>query len=256
MLVLRWQVLGCLPTLQRLSPAQKLKVAVRPSTFCLADYLQGLDKDCRPAAQAKGLAFDVHCPADAVCTSDERLLGRILRNLVDNAIKYTGACGVSLRMDGGEGLADAHWRLRGPMTMASQPGQGTVFEWHLPRGHRSPPPVALASTGVQHPPLAGLQVLVIDDGAVVRQGMQTLLLAHGCLVSLAGSTGEALRMAAVCRPAIVLTDLRLRGDASGIAAAHLLQEAHAAGIHLMHKPLTAEALLGSISQALLAAAAG
>ena len=307
-------------------------VAVRPSSFSLADFLQQIDSDCRPAAQAKGLALEVQCPADAVCTSDELLLGRILRNLVDNAIKYTLAGTVSLRVDRVDGLdgpagpAAAHWRLRvqdtgcgippaeqervfeefyqldNPerdrsrglglglaivrrlasllgvaMTMHSQPGRGTVFELHLPRGPRSPPPAALAPIGLPPPPLAGLQVLVIDDEAGVRQGMQTLLLAHGCQVSLAGSTDEALRLAAACRPAMVLADLRLRGDESGIAAIHRLrraqghlpallisgdtaperlQEAHAAGIPLLHKPVTADALLAAISQALPAAAAG
>lgn len=292
-------------------------VPVRPSSFSLPGFLAQLAGDCRPSAQAKGLALHGHCPADALCVTDALLLGRIVRNPVDNAIKYTAAGSVSLRVDMDD---DGCWRLRvqdtgigipaaehqrvfeefyrldNPerdrsrglglglsivrqltsllgltLTMASAPGQASSLELCLPRGQAGVPGPAppLASGPVQ--PLMGLQVLVIDDEALVRQGMQTLLQAHGCQVNVAGNTAEALRQAGLDRPAIVLADLRLRGDESGIAAIGLLrgvhghlpallisgdtaparlQEAHAAGIRLLHKPLVAEALCEAIARAL------
>ena len=64
-------------------------VPVRPSVFFIADFLDAIAASCRPLATRKGLELVVQCPTNAVCQTDETLLARIVRNLVDNAIKYT-----------------------------------------------------------------------------------------------------------------------------------------------------------------------
>jgi len=70
-----------------------------------------IDADFQPIAQEKGLKLVVR-PCDAVVRSDPMLLDRILRNLVSNAIRYTGEGGVLL---GGrrrhDGLGHAVLRL-------------------------------------------------------------------------------------------------------------------------------------------------
>jgi len=54
----------------------------------LGPLLLRLENDFRPLAQAKGLAFA--CAAsNAWVTSDQDMLERLLRNLLDNAVKYT-----------------------------------------------------------------------------------------------------------------------------------------------------------------------
>jgi len=57
-------------------------------TVALGPLLLRLENDFRPLAQAKGLAFA--CAAsNAWVTSDQDMLERLLRNLLDNAVKYT-----------------------------------------------------------------------------------------------------------------------------------------------------------------------
>ncbi|MGS0754365.1 hypothetical protein ACVBEH_06350 [Roseateles sp. GG27B] len=50
-----------------------------------------------------------------------------------------------------------------------------------------------------------LHVLVLDDEAAVRQAMQLLLGSHGCVVTLAASTREAVLKCMQLRPDILLT---------------------------------------------------
>jgi Na+/proline symporter/signal transduction histidine kinase/ActR/RegA family two-component response regulator len=64
--------------------------AMRPefSEFAVDDLLQRLAVEFAPLAREKGLALTV-MPCSLGVRSDRRLLGRLLQNLVSNAIKYT-----------------------------------------------------------------------------------------------------------------------------------------------------------------------
>src|SRR5690606_6899265 len=55
----------------------------------------------RPQAEAKGLDFSLHT-VPALAWSDPLLMGRLLRNLLDNAVHYTcqGSISVSLQKAG------------------------------------------------------------------------------------------------------------------------------------------------------------
>jgi two-component system, sensor histidine kinase len=70
----------------------------------LAPLLARLENDFRPLAEAKGLQFA--CAAnDAWVSSDSEMLERVLRNLLDNAIKYTERGRIDLELDvGGDSL--------------------------------------------------------------------------------------------------------------------------------------------------------
>jgi DNA-binding NtrC family response regulator len=113
-------------------------------------------------------------------------------------------------------------------------------------------------------------VLVIDDERSVRMGMRVLLEELGCRYLEASSIEEATREAIAARPDVILADMRLRNEETGIAAIasivaaiggtpavlisgdtapDRLQEANRAGIKLLHKPVslpTLQAELGRI----------
>ncbi|MBI4988625.1 MAG: response regulator [Rhodocyclales bacterium] len=82
--------------------------AIRPKieTFALNPLLQRLHIDFKAEAEAKNLELRVRRSEALVC-SDALLIERVLRNLINNAIRYTQAGGilVGVRRHG------AHWRI-------------------------------------------------------------------------------------------------------------------------------------------------
>ena len=285
--------------------AQVVKVNV--TSVKLANMLQRIWKEFGPTADAKGLKMALRCPRDATVETDPLLLERIVRNLLDNAIKYTDAGCISLQVtregdasfielsDSGRGIPQAEQRrifeefyqldnperdrtkglglglaivrrladlLRIQMEMRSAEGTGTTFILKLraatpPSAAASAPPPQVAVTPAQ------LHVLVIDDEAAVRVGMKTLLEGMGWRTTVTDCIEQALAAAKADKPDLVLSDLRLRGDSSGIEAIcairklfpdmpailisgdiapERLQEAEAAGIPLLHKPVPVETL--------------
>lgn len=153
------------------------------------------------------------------------------------------------------------------MTMQSSLGQGTQFELKLrPAGTAAPQPEFREP---REPAQVGMHVLVIDDEAEVRAGMETLLSAMGHQVTLADSTEHALAHVRSAPPELVLADLRLRGADNGIEAIRAvralaphvhallisgdtaparLKEAQQAGIRLLHKPVAVHELRRAIHE--------
>ena len=71
-------------------------VHANPAPFEPRRLVERLQHEFAPVAQAKGLAFVTTCTFDGVVETDRMLLERIVRNLLDNAIKYTDAGTVRL----------------------------------------------------------------------------------------------------------------------------------------------------------------
>jgi DNA-binding NarL/FixJ family response regulator len=71
-----------------------------------------------------------------------------------------------------------------------------------------------------------VRVLVVDDHPAVRVGLRTLLQQSGG-VEIVGETGdarEAVRLAGELGPQLVILDLRLRGETSGVEACRRIRE--------------------------------
>ena len=79
-------------------------VEVRRVPVDLSELLRRLGREYAPEAERRGLAFAARIEAGTHCETDPLLLERILRNLVDNAFKYTsrGTIGLSVETRGPE----------------------------------------------------------------------------------------------------------------------------------------------------------
>jgi signal transduction histidine kinase/CheY-like chemotaxis protein len=76
-------------------------VRVNRAPVGLAALLERMQREFSAPARAKGLELEVHCPHDAWVTTDPMLLERVVRNLVDNAVKYTDIGRVDMRVEAG-----------------------------------------------------------------------------------------------------------------------------------------------------------
>jgi two-component system response regulator PilR (NtrC family) len=61
-----------------------------------------------------------------------------------------------------------------------------------------------------------IHVLVVDEDPAARARVQDIVVEEGGVVSPATSARGALEFAAVCRPSLVVSDLRLGGGRSGV----------------------------------------
>ena len=111
--------------------------------------------------------------------------------------------------------------------VASRPGQGSVFAVDLPRAQRPTAAVLAAPRVGPADSLSGRLVFVVDDDALVRDAMGSLLAQWGCEVAVAADGDEAV--AALARrdrlPDALLCDYRLVGAETGI---EVIRRLHAA----------------------------
>jgi len=239
-----------------------------------------------------------------VC-SDAVMLERCLSNLLSNALRCTERGGVLLSLrhvpggalrlgvhDTGCGIAEADRarifglglglaivqhcaeRLGLDLQLQSTLGRGSHFSLDLPAALRCVAPQPARTVADAAPALIGRRVLLIDDDALVREAMRSLLqgwqidlrLAHDSLdPALAALDAQAWA------PELLLCDHRLPGPLSGLALLGSLQErwphsravlltgeppervqtqAEEAGFPVLYKPVP-PALLASTLRALL-----
>jgi signal transduction histidine kinase len=152
--------------------------------------------------------------------------------------------------------------LEHPLRLRSVPGRGSRFSIEVPLA--DPAKIqSISATIEQKVPnlLGGKLIVVIDDEASVRIGMQSLLESWGCKCITAMDANEALQAMNGRAPDFIIADLRLRGENTGIeviralraqlggsipavlisgdTATEQLRKVSAAGLTMMHKPLKA-----------------
>ena len=121
----------------------------------------------------------------------------------------------------------------------------------------SPPLVAPTQTAAQAAATAGIDVLLVDDHAIVRQGLRSILEREPGLrvVAEAATAAEALARVNSARPDIVLLDLKLSSssDAEGLELCAALTQRHPEALILVLTTFLDEQL---VMQAIRAGARG
>lgn len=75
--------------------------------------------------------------------------------------------------------------------------------------------------------MSSVSVLVVEDENIVRKDIQQSLIKHGYIVAGAcGRAEEAVAAAGELSPDIILMDIMLKGESSGIEAAETIRSAH------------------------------
>jgi adenylate cyclase len=122
--------------------------------------------------------------------------------------EFAQADALTARRFGGTGLGLAITRklarmMGGDVTVASEPGKGSVFTVRLPGGVDSPAR-AFADSGRRS---KGDCVLVIDDDATARELLADQLKAEGFSVVTAAGGLEGLKLAKELRPSVITLDV-------------------------------------------------
>jgi signal transduction histidine kinase/CheY-like chemotaxis protein len=158
-----------------------------------------------------------------------------------------------------------------PIELTSMVGHGSRFAVSVPAVAPRARVVAPVPSIVPDA-LSGKLVVVVDDDALVREGMGGLLRAWGCNVVTAPSEGAAMVGLAKRRPDLIVCDYRLANGVTGFdviarlrrscgatvpaflisgdTAPERLREARVSGYHLLHKPVQPAALRAMLGRLL------
>ena len=91
-----------------LTKAEAGRLELHPETVCVADLAASLAALYRPLAERRGLDLQVQVEpgTPAECVADPTRLSQILKNLLNNALKFTEKGGVGLRISAAPGGGD------------------------------------------------------------------------------------------------------------------------------------------------------
>ncbi|MDB5861854.1 MAG: hypothetical protein JWQ76_5543 [Ramlibacter sp.] len=161
------------------------------------------------------------------------------------------------------------------LTLRSRPGRGSCFSLELPAAHL--PQVAAPAAAAARQPLAGWQVIVVEDDPAVREALRLRILQWGAEVSEFDGI-PSLRQALVARDLVaadlVVTDNRLAAGGAaqvvqmvrlhlgsvpalvvtGDTSPQVIATLAGGGLPVLHKPFRTEELLSAIRAAGMAAA--
>jgi len=150
-----------------------------------------------------------------------------------------------------------------PLTVRSKVNKGSMFAIEVPLGLEAQPYTHVLTAEIKVPDLlANRTIVVVDDEASIRLGMQTLLESWGCHCIAAPGAQEAIEeLKNKKAPDFIIADFRLRDNQNGIEAVRALRaalghsipavvlsgdtasdrlrEVSAAGLTMLHKPLKA-----------------
>jgi signal transduction histidine kinase len=163
-----------------------------------------------------------------------------------------------------------------PVALTSRLGRGSRFSISVPLVAERPAEEASPLPAEVADPVWGKLVIVIDDDALVLDGMGGVLRGWGCTV-VTGDCAEAVLPsigAATRCPDLIISDYRLADGTTGIevieslreklgaeipaflisgdTAPERLREASAGGYHLLHKPVSPMALRTTMNRSLKA----
>jgi CheY-like chemotaxis protein len=217
-----------------------------------------------------------------VCDSGPGIPGEQQRRVFDEYYRLPDA-GPDHHSGFGLGLAivDRLGRLlRHRVELVSRLDHGSRFSVLVPLVRGQEVATESPSDATLSDPARGKLVLVIDDDALVRDGMSGILRGWGCTAVTADSEEAALSALAVSRqrPDLIISDFRLAEDKTGIeaiaclrdklgaplpaflisgdTAPERLREARLNGLHLLHKPVTPMRLRAMLNQLLLSSEQG
>jgi signal transduction histidine kinase/DNA-binding response OmpR family regulator len=265
-------LLAILNDILDISQLESGKLVVQPETMELPLLVAQVEALMRVQAQSKGLALHVHVEADVPrwIHADATRLKQILFNLLNNAVKFTDAGSVSLRVANGSGgrlvftvtdtglgmdagtlerlfqrfmradespsrrqsgaglgleiSRDLARLMGGDITVASEPGRGSVFTVALPLAPVAPPTPAQLGAGTTATARSPgpLRVLVAEDHPVNRAYLEAVLdkLGHEAVFREDGN--GALRAMQEREFDVVLMDLHMPG-LDGFAAARAIR---------------------------------
>jgi signal transduction histidine kinase/CheY-like chemotaxis protein len=163
--------------------------------------------------------------------------------------------------------------MKGPVTLVSQPGRGSMFAVDLP--------LAAPEAAAAHPPaglprgsIAGSLVIVIDDEEMILDATRSLLEQWECTVVAAVSGRSAMEKLSTSprAPDAIVCDYRLRGGENGMhvidalraefngdipallitgdTGPEHLREIQASGLSVLHKPVQDKALREALGRLL------
>ena len=224
--------------------------------FDLPELLEALGADAQPLASAKGLELRIESEPLRV-HSDPVLLGRILRNLATNAVRYTDQGSVTIRARRADESVVVEVADTGPGIPLEQ--QAAIFGEFDRGGRQDGDGLGLGLTVVERlaealghdlaldsapgqgtrfrltlpraqpvrdrsvpagevGSLAGMRVLVVDDDLAILSSTRAVLESWGCNAHVAASGEEAFAVIdARGTPDALLLDFRLAGGETGLA---------------------------------------
>ena len=223
---------------ESLRSLRSLLVEIHPPDLGPDGLAAALEDLTAPAAQA-GLTATVEVDGVAgASAATTALVWRVAQEAVRNTLRHGRATRLDVRVAGTGDSGDARGRRRrrrlrprrgartGPLRAAGagQPGRRRRRPPRRPvrtrRRDHGPPRGAGAMT-----PLSPIKVVVVDDHAVVRRGLEQLLTgAEGIeVVGAAGDGAEAIEVVRATHPDVVLMDLQMPG-VDGVTATRTITE--------------------------------
>jgi signal transduction histidine kinase/Flp pilus assembly protein TadD len=150
------------------------RMTFQPAPFDLTAILQPDISIIREMADSKGITFDVLIPAEAVIPCDKNMLTTVVRNLLNNAVKYTSKGGtVTLNISPGAGASTYTISVADTGTGMTAEQLQTLFRLDKPQSRRG-------TAGEQG---SGLGLIVCRE----------MLQKHGSTLHVESETGKGSR---------------------------------------------------------------